>query len=70
MCQDVVARITYLGLFQSSIYTGFEVAKVTEDALFKLFHVSDGSTKSLESEDQSADDVGSSDMIDTGPEDA
>lgn len=61
--QKGVARIMYLGFFQSGIYTWFEISKVTEDALFELLHVSDGSPKGLESKDQSANDVCSSDMI-------
>ena len=63
-------RITYLGLFQSGIHTRLKVAKVTEDALFKFFHVSDGSPEGFESEDQSTNNVGTSDMKDTRPEDA
>lgn len=62
--------ITYLGFFQSGIYTGLKVAKVTEDALFELFHVPDGPPKGLEPKDQSADDVSSGDMVDAPPEDA
>lgn len=59
----VVARIMYLGFFQSGIHTRFEVSKVTENALLELLHVSDGSPEGLESEDQSANDVCSGDMI-------
>ena len=70
MFLQVVARMTYLGLFQSGIQTRLEVSKVTEDALLELLHVSDGSPKGFESKDQGANDVCSSDMICARPEDA
>jgi len=67
-----VTRITYIGPFQGGIYTGLEVAKAAEDAIFnlKLFRVLRGLPKGLKPEGQGPDDISSSDMIDALPEDA
>jgi hypothetical protein len=59
----------YLWFLQTSIDAGFEIAKITEDTLLKLFHILDGSAKGLETEDESADDVCAGDVVETAPED-
>lgn len=59
-----------LGFFERGVGAGFEVSKVGEDALFKLFGVLDGTAESLESEGQAADNVGTRDVEECVPENA
>ena len=57
-----------LGFFQGCVNARFEISKVAEDALFELFHILDGTTKSLESEYEGTYDIRARDMIESVPE--
>jgi hypothetical protein len=62
--------VSYLGLFQTGVNAGLEVTEITEDTLFKLFHVFDWTAKGLKAEDEGTDDVSARDVIEATPEDA
>jgi hypothetical protein len=57
-----------LWLFERGVVARFEISEVTKYTLLKLFHIPNGTRKSLETKDESANNIGSGDMIEAGPE--
>jgi hypothetical protein len=61
---------TDLGFFQRCVNARLEISEIAEDPFFKLLHVFDGPTKSLESEHKGTYNIRPRNMIKPIPEDA
>lgn len=73
LCADAIVLVEEveegaLWFFQGCVVAGLEVTEIREDALFKLFRVLHGATKSVEAESEAANNVRAGDVKKTPPE--